>query len=69
MDIKGLQDILQNKLPQAMKSFNALESSLTPLLSQVAMHKDKMSDEHKNAFDKAMNDIAEAKKQMRQHAD
>jgi len=69
MDIKGLQDILQNKLPQALKSFNALESSLTPLLSQVAQHKDKMSDEHTNAFDKAMHDIAEAKKQMRSYAD
>jgi hypothetical protein len=67
MDIKGLQDILQNKLPEALRSFGSLEQSIAPLLSQMQQNRDKISPENAQAFDDALRSIEDAKKQMREN--
>ena len=67
MDIKGLQDILQNKIPEALRSFGSLEQSIAPLLSQMQQNRDKISPENARAFDDALRSIEDAKKQMREN--
>jgi len=67
MDIKGLQDILQNKIPEALRSFGSLEQSIAPLLSQMQQNRDKISPENAQAFDDALRSIEDAKKQMREN--
>jgi predicted component of type VI protein secretion system len=65
MDTSKLADILQNQLPNALKSFNELERSITPFLSQVAANRDKIDPQNMELLDKALADIDNAKKQMR----
>jgi predicted component of type VI protein secretion system len=67
MDTSKLADILQNQLPNALKSFNELERSITPFLSQVAANRDKIDPQNMELLDKALADIDNAKKQMREY--
>lgn len=67
MEASELQDILGKQIPNALKAFKDLESSLSPILDQVNANRDKMSPEHAAEFDKAMEGIKTAKQQMREY--
>lgn len=65
MEVKELQDILGNKIPNALNVIHDLEKSLTPQLAKLNAHKDEIDPELMKHFDSAMNDIENAKKKLK----
>jgi hypothetical protein len=61
------KQILGVDIPNVLKSIQAIEAKTAPLLAQLYQNRDKIDPKMMTEFDKAMNDIKEAKERFKQY--
>lgn len=67
MQEDDFKQILGVEIPNILKSVHAIEAKSAPMLAQLNQNRDKIDPKLLIEFDKAMNDIKEAKERFKQY--